>query len=69
MVGRQIAQYRVLERIGRGGMGAVYVALDETLEREVALKILADDLEDPQLRFRAEAVALARLNHSGITKA
>ena len=69
MVGRQLAQYRVLDRIGRGGMGTVYHAVDEMLEREVALKVLDADLEQPQKRFRTEAVALGRLSHPAIAQA
>jgi eukaryotic-like serine/threonine-protein kinase len=68
MVGQSIGKYRVLDRIGRGGMGTVYRALDETLHREVAIKVLNAELNDPEVarRFRAEAVTVARLNHPGI---
>src|SRR5690348_7996696 len=68
MVGQNIGKYRVLERIGRGGMGTVYRAIDETLHREVAIKVLNTELNDPAVarRFRAEAVTVARLNHPGI---
>ena len=66
MVGKRIGQYRVLDRLGNGGMGAVYCAIDEMLDRPVALKILEADLDDSSNRFRAEAAALARLNHAGI---
>jgi serine/threonine-protein kinase len=68
MVGQTLGKYRVEERIGRGGMGTVYRAVDETLHREVALKVLNTDLHDKSVgrRFRAEAVAIARLNHPGI---
>ncbi len=68
MVGRHIGKYRVTRQVGRGGMGTVYAAVDETLHREVAIKILNAGLDDPTVarRFRAEAVAVARLNHSGI---
>ena len=68
MVGQNIGKYRVLDRIGRGGMGTVFRALDETLNREVAIKILNAELNDPEVarRFRAEAVTVARLNHPGI---
>ena len=68
MIGRTVGKYRILERLGRGGMGTVYKAIDETLDREVAIKVLNADLGDTDLlkRFRAEAVTLARLNHPGI---
>jgi serine/threonine protein kinase len=68
MIGQNIGKYRVLDRIGRGGMGTVYRAIDETLHREVAIKVLNAELNDPSVarRFRAEAVTVARLNHPGI---
>ncbi len=68
MVGKHIGKYRVTRQVGRGGMGTVYAALDETLHREVAIKVLNTGLDDPTVakRFRAEAVAIARLNHPGI---
>jgi hypothetical protein len=68
MVGQTVGKYRVVARLGRGGMGTVYKAVDETLDREVAIKRLHPDLSEPDLlkRFRAEAVALARLNHPNI---
>ena len=68
MIGLTIGKYRVEERIGRGGMGTVYRATDETLNREVALKVLNAELNDPEIarRFRAEAVTVARLSHPGI---
>ena len=68
MVGHVIGKYRILSRLGRGGMGTVYKAVDETLGREVAIKSLNPDLSDPEVlrRFRAEALALARLNHPNI---
>jgi serine/threonine-protein kinase len=68
MLGRTVGKYRIVERLGRGGMGTVYKAVDETLDREVAIKVLNADLRDAELmkRFRAEAVTLARLNHPGI---
>ena len=68
MIGRTIGKYRVLERIGRGGMGTVYRAVDETLEREVAIKVLNADVTEPEAlkRFRTEAITLARLQHPAI---
>ncbi len=69
MVGRTLGHYRILEQIGAGGMGVVYRARDERLDRDVALKVLppgnlAD--EDARKRFRNEALALAKLNHPNI---
>jgi serine/threonine-protein kinase len=68
MVGQNIGKYRVIDRVGRGGMGTVYRALDETLHREVAIKVLNAELNDPEVakRFRAEAITVARLSHPGI---
>ena len=68
MIGQTIGKYRVESRIGRGGMGTVYRAVDETLHREVAIKVLNSELNDPEVakRFRAEAITVARLSHPGI---
>ncbi|MCL4814052.1 MAG: serine/threonine protein kinase [Vicinamibacteraceae bacterium] len=69
VIGSQLGNYRVYERIGEGGMGTVYRAMDVMLERNVALKFLHPDLaRQPELvaRFRAEAVVLARLVHRHI---
>jgi hypothetical protein len=68
MLGKTVGKYRFVERLGRGGMGTVYKAVDETLDREVAIKVLNAELGDSDVmkRFRAEAVTLARLNHPGI---
>jgi serine/threonine-protein kinase len=68
MVGRTIGKYRVVAKLGRGGMGTVYRAVDETLDREVAIKILNPEFADSDVmkRFRAEASMLAKLNHPAI---
>ena len=70
MIGRQIANYRVEKMLGQGGMGVVYKAVDVTLDRPVAVKVLSPELaHDPALieRFRAEAKAQANLNHTNVT--
>jgi serine/threonine protein kinase/Tfp pilus assembly protein PilF len=64
-----ISHYRILERLGEGGMGIVYRAQDERLERDVALKLLpAGALADESLRrrFRREALAASRVNHPNV---
>ena len=68
MIGTTVGKYRIVDKLGRGGMGTVYKAVDETLDREVAIKVLNPDLTDADVlkRFRGEAVTLARLNHPGI---
>ena len=68
MIGRTIGKYRIVETIGRGGMGVVYRGLGETLDRPVAIKALHPDLadDDQMQRFRAEAVTLARVRHPNI---
>jgi serine/threonine protein kinase len=68
MIGRTIGKYRVLDRIGRGGMGTVYRAIDDTLQREVAIKVLNAEVTEPEAlrRFRTEAITLARLQHPAI---
>ena len=63
-------QYRIIGKIGEGGMGTVYLAEDTTLERRVAIKELNRPLvaeEQMESRFQQEALALARLNHPNIT--
>lgn len=69
MIGQAFGNYRVTSRLGEGGMGTVYRAVDTMLDRDVALKVLRPELARQAAlveRFRAEAVALARLRHEHI---
>ena len=68
-IGQTISHYRIVEKIGQGGMGEVYLAEDLTLDRKVALKFLPDAFtSDPErmARFEREAKLLASLNHPNI---
>jgi serine/threonine protein kinase len=69
VIGQVVAQYRILAKLGAGGMGVVYLAEDAGLERRVALKILPTEFardQDRISRFEREARAVAALSHPGI---
>ena len=69
MIGRVIGSFQIVEKLGEGGMGAVFKALDLMLDREVAVKVLRPELTgqpDVVERFRNEAITLAKLHHPNI---
>ena len=68
MIGQTIGQYRIEEKLGEGGMGMVYRALDTKLNRPVAIKFLSDHLLDADAvrRFQREAQMASSLNHPHI---
>jgi serine/threonine protein kinase/tetratricopeptide (TPR) repeat protein len=69
MIGQMLGHYRILEKVGAGGMGVVYRAHDEQLDRDVAIKVLplgALNNDSARRHFRKEALALAKLNHPNI---
>ena len=71
MIGRELKHYRILDSLGKGGMGDVYMAEDTRLERRVAIKFLpfsVDRASEQQLRFIREAKAAARVNHTNIAQ-
>jgi serine/threonine protein kinase len=70
MIGQVIGTYKILEKIGEGGMGVVFKGVDTGLERPVAIKVLTPEFaNNPELiaRFRSEGKAQANLNHTNIT--
>lgn len=68
MVGRRLGHHEILDKLGEGGMGEVYLALDRKLRRNVALKVLSPELvsSEHRRRFEQEARAVAALNHPNI---
>src|SRR5262245_60899513 len=70
-VGQQLGQYRVISLLGEGGMAAVYRAHQETIKRDVAIKVIKTnlvDVEDFAKRFEREAQTVAALSHAHIVK-
>src|SRR4051812_43244093 len=69
LVGQNLGHYRVIEMIGAGGMGSVYLAHDDRLDRDVALKVLHSGAlagEEERRRFSIEAASLCKINHPNI---
>jgi len=69
LIGRTLGHYRITAKIGEGGMGVVYRAHDERLDRDVAIKVLPESVaQDPDRigRFKREAKAVAKLDHPNI---
>ena len=71
MLGKTFSHYRIEASLGKGGMGEVYLAQDTTLDRKVALKFLAEEMQqdtNARLRFLREAKSAASLDHPYICK-
>jgi len=71
MIGRTVGNYRIVEKLGEGAMGTVYRAVDQMVDRTVAIKVLRPEIAqnaETLERFHREAVALARLNHPCIAQ-
>ena len=66
MIGETISQYRIIEQLGEGGMGVVYLAEDTTLGRRVAMKFLSTTTKEYRARFLREARAVSALSHPNI---
>ena len=69
LIGRTLGHYRIVEKIGEGGMGVVYRAHDERLDRDVAIKVLAERLADDSQRLsrlEREAKLFAYLSHQNV---
>src|SRR5688572_32994907 len=69
MIGRELSRYRILEKLGSGGMGEVYRALDTALDRDVALKVLPAEFANDATKTRRlelEAKATSALNHPNV---
>ena len=69
MIGETVAQFRILEKLGEGGMGVVYKAHDTSLDRTVALKFLSPQAthgEDEKPRFIREARSAAKVEHPNV---
>src|SRR6266446_3919421 len=66
MIGEIISHYRIIDQLGEGGMGVVYLAEDTTLGRRVAMKFLSSTTKEYRARFLREARAISALTHPNI---